>query len=177
MSVLPLTTLPTPTLHDPSAPVPKAFLLSPEGRQFEQDLIDTMYHAKGIGIAAAQVGKNVQMCIIGKEALVPEQMTITQGHIDMKKDLLLVNPTLERITRKSMSDQEGCLSVPGLYGTVKRFKDVRVHALDREGNPLVFEASHFLARVVAHELDHLNGTIFIDRAKDVYEVELEHNEK
>lgn len=160
MSVLPIVKEPTPSLRERSTEVDKVFLTLPETKKFIQNMIDTMYAREGIGIAATQVGTNVRVCIIGKDAVTGKA-----------KDLVLVNPEIQKTSRKTLVDTEGCLSVPGIYGKVKRMKDLDVKALDENGNPLSFKASNFFARVVQHEVDHLNGTLFIDKAKDVYEVD------
>ncbi len=144
-------------------------------QDFIQNLIDSMYAAEGIGIASSQVGKNIRVCIIGKEA-VPKIISTRDGSITTGHDLVLVNPTCERISKKTDRDTEGCLSVPYTFGKVKRSKDIAVHAMDRNGKPLVFEAHNFFARVIQHEIDHLNGILFVDKATDIYVVEPEERE-
>ncbi len=155
-----IVTIPTPTLRDRSKEVTRDFVLLPETQQFIQDLVMTMYADDGIGIAAPQVGNNIRICIIGKEATP-----------DKKHDLVLINPTWEKTSRKTDWDTEGCLSVPKTYGKVKRFTTIHVEALDTQGNPLSFDAKKFFARVIQHEVDHLDGVLFIDKAKDTYTVE------
>lgn len=157
--MLPLVTLPTPSLHAPSRHVSKTELLSTDMRQFCHDLIPAMYHYEGIGLAAPQVDKNIQICVIGKEA-----------HKKLTEDLILINPSFERISRKTNVDTEGCLSVPNKFGKVKRFTHIHVTAWDIHGNKLSFEAKHFFARVIQHEIDHLQGTLIADKAFDMYEV-------
>lgn len=170
---LPITRLPTESLRQKSKEVSREMLLSPEVQQLISDMIPTMYFNHGIGLAAPQVGVNLQICIIGKEA-VPGK----------KKDLVLVNPEFVRTGRRTASDTEGCLSVSDLpdpskkvmckvYGRVKRYAEIHVSALDENGETLEFDAKDFFARVIQHEVDHLNGTLFIDKAKDLYSVDNE----
>ncbi len=124
------------------------------------DMIETMYAKDGVGLAAPQIGESLQLCVIAKN--------FTPGK---KKDLVLLNPRWEKTSRRTQWDDEGCLSIPGLFGKVKRWRDIQVSALDEKGKQITFVAEDFFARIVQHEVDHLNGTLFIDRAKDLYQVE------
>ncbi|HAZ28635.1 MAG TPA: peptide deformylase [Candidatus Magasanikbacteria bacterium] len=171
MARLPIITLPNPKLRNPSATVDPAALRTKTIQTLIADMIPTMYVSDGIGIAAPQVGHNVQICVVGKAAL-PKGKYAIDG-IDPSQDLVLVNPTWEKTSRKTSWDTEGCLSVPKTYGKVKRFLHITVEALGRDGRTLSFDASHFFARVIQHEVDHLNGILFIDKAKDIYTVDKE----
>lgn len=151
---------PNPILTTPSADLSVDLLHSDDIQQMIREMIPTMYAAQGIGLAAPQIGKNLRVCIIGKDA--DESLT---------DDLVLVNPTWERLSRKHSTDTEGCLSIPKVFGKVKRWKDIHVEALDRDGNPLSFDAHDFFARVIQHEVDHLDGVLFIDKAKGIHETE------
>jgi len=165
--ILPIVTIPAPKLHSPSAEVSAMTLKQPDMIAFVNGLVPAMYHYDGIGIAAPQVGNNVQICVIGKNAF-------PMRHEFAGDDLILVNPRYQKNSKKVTSEEEGCLSVPGVYGPVKRYKDITVQALDRTGKPIEFVAKGFLARVVQHEVDHLNGHLFIDRvehAADFHEVD------
>lgn len=156
--MLSIVTLPEANLRKPSDAVEREFLLRPETQEFIDAMIPAMYTAKGIGLAAPQVAKNIRICVVGKEA-----------NESLKDDLVLVNPVWTKNNRKTNTEHEGCLSVPKKFGKVKRYSDIHVEALDRRGNPLSFDAKDFFARVVQHEADHLNGSLFIDKATDVYE--------
>jgi peptide deformylase len=158
--MLEIVVLPEPNLRKPSETVTKEFLLLPETQEFINAMIPAMYKAKGVGLAASQVAKNIRICIVGKEA-----------DESLKDDLILINPVWTKNNRKVNTDHEGCLSVPKKFGKVKRYADIHVEALDRHGNPLSFDAKNFFARVVQHEADHLNGSLFIDKATDIYEAE------
>lgn len=121
-------------------------------------MIETMYIKDGVGIAAQQVGEPIMLCVIAK-AFSP---------INPREDLILINPTWEKLTTKQIWDHEGCLSVPGkIYGEIKRYTHLRVKALDKKGEPLEFEVKDFPACIVQHEVDHLNGHLFIEKAKNL----------
>ena len=151
--------LPTPSLRVRSRELTIHELASPEIQTLIDNMIPTMYGDDGIGLAAPQVAENVRIAVIGKDAA---------PHLET--DLVLVNPVIERISKKTNVDEEGCLSVPGKKGKVKRFTDIRVKALDRSGKEIEFKAHHYFARVIQHELDHLDGILYIDRAFDIEDV-------
>jgi len=122
-------------------------------------MIQSMYSDDGIGLAAPQVARNIRICVIGKAA-----------DPSLQEDLVLVNPVWKPRSKKKNVDVEGCLSVPNVFGKVKRYSNIMVEAYDRNGQPLSFAANHFFARVIQHEVDHLNGILFIDKAHDIYDV-------
>lgn len=157
---LKIITIPDPSLREPSEELTSENLSLPEIQTFIDEMIPTMYSADGIGLAAPQVAKNIRVCVIGKEA-VPNKTS----------DLVLINPVWNKNRRKTVTDYEGCLSVPKKFGKVKRYVDIHVEALDRLGKKLSFDAKDFFARVIQHETDHLNGVLFIDKATDIYEAD------
>lgn len=167
---LPITLLPTPSLRSPSAELLTTDISDQKFQAFLQDMIPTMYFEEGIGLAAPQVAHNVRACVIGKKAI-PPKVKIPGREYANRTDLILLNPTYEVLSRKQQSDTEGCLSVPGFYGKVPRHRDILVKALNEHGEPIEFEAHGFFARVIQHEVDHLNGILFIDRAKDLFQTE------
>lgn len=148
MKVLDIVTYPDKFLNRQTEPIENI-----DGRL--QTLIDamgnTMYQAPGIGLAAIQVG-------IDKSLLVYDIQPPEDGH----KLNVLINPSI--ITREGeiLSENEGCLSVPDFRANINRSERILVEAVDREGNPLRIEAEGLLAIVLQHEIDHLNGTLFID---------------
>jgi len=119
-------------------------------RQLVADMIETMYAAKGVGIAAPQIGESIRLFIAEGD----------DGPV------ALANPVFTKKSWKLKKDEEGCLSVPGKYGTVKRSLSVSVEGLTAEGQPVKFTASGFFARILQHEMDHLDGILFIDRIKE-----------
>lgn len=118
------------------------------------DMADTMYDAEGVGLAAPQVGilKRVIVVDVGDD----------HGLIEM------VNPEIVT-TEGEQLGPEGCLSIPGLQGDVRRANRIVIKGLDRNGNPIQYEAEEFLSRAFQHEVDHLNGVLFVDLAQSVYE--------
>jgi len=125
--------------------------VTPEIRKALADMLETMYHQVGIGLAAPQVGIGLRIILVDDGSRGPRA---------------LLNPTIvER--RGAVRGEEGCLSIPGFFGEVERSEWVRVEALDAEGLALAFEAKGLQARVIQHEMDHLDGVLFIDRLPPV----------
>lgn len=112
------------------------------------DMAETMYHADGVGLAAPQIGVLRRYCVVD----------VGDGLIE------LVNPVITK-QEGEQSGEEGCLSLPGKYEPVKRPMRVTVHGQDRNGRPIELEAEGLKARALCHEIDHLNGILFIDRAE------------
>lgn len=154
--ILPITTEPNPILHKKGAELTPADLQSAKIQKLITDMTETMYKSDGVGIAAPQVGVSVMLCVIAKQ------------FANTKEDLALINPVWEKKSVLKTTDTEGCLSVPGVFGEVKRYKKIKVNALDRDGNKIEFLANNFFARIVQHEVDHLNGILFIEKAKNVH---------
>lgn len=125
--------------------------VTPEIRTLVADMIDTMYHEVGIGLAAPQVGLPVRLVVVDNG----------QGGARA-----LINPVIVD-RRGSVVAEEGCLSLPGIFADVERSEWIRVEALDAEGRPESTEARGLLARVIQHEMDHLDGVLFIDRLPPV----------
>jgi len=133
---------------------------TPELRTLVADLFDTMHHAKGVGIAAPQIGVDLQVVIFGFERnpRYPDAEPVPQT--------VLCNPVIEVLTEESEAGWEGCLSVPGLRGQVRRATHIRYSGCDPQGQTIVREASGFHARVVQHECDHLIGRLYPSRIED-----------
>jgi peptide deformylase len=132
-------------------------------RQFQdfiQDLQDSMKHYGGIGIAAPQVGESLQVCVIELESI---NRYGEEVHLPFT---VFINPEIEYLTEEQQGFWEGCLSVPGLRGFVERPQKIKVKYLDGEGLAQELTTQGFLATVIQHELDHLFGTLYIDRIKD-----------
>lgn len=124
-----------------------------ETRRLIDDMIETMYAAPGIGLAAPQIGLPLRLCVID----------ITGGKHGAEV-IALINP--EFVERTGMQlEEEGCLSVPGHNATVARPDRVVVRGLNRNGEPVTIEGTGLLARALQHELDHLDGTLFVDRLR------------
>ena len=116
------------------------------------DIVETMYDAPGVGLASIQVGCDKSIIVYDP----------SYGE-DPQALKVLLNPKIIEATGETVSENEGCLSVPDFRSDVKRAATLFVEALDREGNPLQMEAKEYLAIILQHEMDHLNGILFIDR--------------
>jgi peptide deformylase len=149
-----------PILRKKTKNITKDYLLSDEFDQLLSDLLDSMRHYGGIGIAAPQIGVDLQVAIIQLEGLnrYGEEINLPLT--------AFINPEIEFLTNEEQGFWEGCLSVPGLRGFVERPKKIKVSYLDRAGKSQELVAEGFLATVLQHELDHLNGILYIDRIKD-----------
>lgn len=125
-----------------------------------EDMIETMYKAKGIGLAATQIGVGKRIVILDVPARNEDgtRAARTPG----KHLTVLVNPVLSD-PAGSMTYEEGCLSIPGIHADVKRASGITVSALDRDGNRITFRATDLMAVAIQHEVDHLDGILFIDR--------------
>jgi len=149
-----------PILRKITQEVPKNILKTDEFDLILRDLLDSMKHYGGIGIAAPQIGIDYQVALIELEG-------INRYGEEINLPLTaFINPRIEFLTSETQGFWEGCLSVPGLRGYVERPEKVKINYLDREGNEQELIASGFLATVLQHELDHLNGILYIDRIKD-----------
>ena len=155
-----IATIGHPVLRQPARELSRAELESAPVRQLIADMIETMRDANGAGIAADQVCEPVRICVIEVDK---------NPRYPYKPDwplTVLVNPRLESRTDETFMNFEGCLSVPNLRGQVPRFTVVRVRALDREGKDLDFEVKGLTAGTFQHEVDHLDGKLFVDGVTD-----------
>lgn len=142
---------PANELRKKSVAVEKGLLNSEEIKKLCADMVKTMLENDGIGLAAPQIGKNLRIAAINTK----------EGPI------CLINP---KITRKSLLKEwgeEGCLSVPDVFGMVKRHKKIVCEYLDRKAEEKTIKTEGLLARVIQHEVDHLDGILFIDKARDI----------
>jgi peptide deformylase len=124
--------------------------VDPHIQKLIDDLIETMHVAPGVGLAAPQVGENLRVIVVD----------IGEGAF------AVVNPKTKKKNRILQTFEEGCLCLPGIVGPVERASQVTVEGLDRQGQKLIIEAEGFLATVLQHEIDHLDGIVFLDRVKD-----------
>jgi peptide deformylase len=142
---------PDPVLRERAKPVPK---ITPNIIKLLDDMADTMYEAQGVGLAAPQVG-------ILKRVIVMDCGEEYGGLIE------LINPEIIKKEGEQFGP-EGCLSIPGLQGDVRRAQKCTVKGWDREGQEIEIEGEELLARCIQHEVDHLNGVLFLDVAERVY---------
>ena len=139
----------------------------------------------GVGLAAPQVGEPLQIFIVSDEAEEIDRLEkmIAQGKMPppsadeerpakkKKKYHVFINPVAKNISKRKLERAEGCLSVPGRFGNVRRHEKITVEAYDENGEKFTRGATRFFARVIQHELDHLQGTLFIDKAEKIFEPE------
>ncbi|MDO8557856.1 MAG: peptide deformylase [bacterium] len=150
MPILQLTLNPEPILRKTIAEV--SDISDSEVQRLIPDMRVTMVAAQGIGLAANQVGQDLRIFTIDKT------LAKKAGISDV-----FINPVIEHISEKISSMEEGCLSVPGKFSQVRRPAEITVSALDEKGTRFSIKASGLLARVLQHEIDHLNGVLFIDK--------------
>ncbi len=146
MAILEILEFPDPRLRTIAKPVEK---VDDTIRRLIDDMFDTMYDAPGIGLAATQVNAHLQVVV----------MDLSEDHSD---PLVFINPQVEVLGTETLPYDEGCLSVPGFYETVDRPDTIRVTALDRNGVAFTLEPDGLLAVCIQHELDHLQGKLFVD---------------
>jgi peptide deformylase len=146
MALLPILTYPDRRLHTVAKPVAD---VDARIAQLVRDMLDTMYDASGIGLAASQVD-------------VHERVIVIDVSQERNQPLVLVNPKLVWASPETHLNEEGCLSVPGIYDGVTRHNAVHVHALDDKGQGRVIEAQELLAVCIQHEMDHLMGKVFVE---------------
>ncbi len=127
------------------------------------DMIETMRAAGGVGLAAPQIGEKLRVIIFE----IPKNRTSDLAQDNPVELQILINPVFEPLGREIELDWEGCLSIPGLRGEVPRFKNITYRGLDSNGNSVTSEASGFHARVVQHEIDHLDGILYPERMVDL----------
>ena len=146
MALLPILQYPDPLLHTVAKPVAQ---VDDRIRQLVDDMLETMYDAKGVGLAATQVN-------------VHERLVVIDTSEERNEPLVLINPEIIWTSDEMIIWEEGCLSVPTIYDKVERHARVRVRALNRAGEVYEFEGDELLAVCVQHELDHLAGKVFVE---------------
>ena len=161
MSVRPIATLGDPVLRERARELTAEELRSPEVQRLIDDMIETMRAADGAGLAANQVGELLRVAVV----------EVREGNprYPYKPPIpltVMVNPELEPLGGETVEINEGCLSVPDLRGSLPRFEAVRVRYLDRDGAEHVEERRGLTAGTFQHEVDHLNGVMFLDRVRD-----------
>lgn len=152
-------THPNPLLRVKAKDIPQEKINDKKITRLANGMIRAMYKARGVGLAAPQVGKDARLCIIGKDAI-PIEFDNT---IREKNDLILINPIITERSVESAVMEEGCLSIPGITVQVERSVFIKVQTRIFGGEFREFNARDFFARVIQHELDHLDGVLIIDK--------------
>lgn len=161
MAVLEIATVGDPVLRERARELSAEELRSDEVQQLIDDMIETKRAANGAGIAANQVGRALRVAVVEVEPGNPRYPYKPEVSLTV-----IVNPELEPVDEEVFAGNEGCLSVPDLRGDVERFVNVRVRYLDRDGEPHEEIRRGLTAGTFQHELDHLDGVLFLDRVSD-----------
>ena len=143
-------------LRTPGQEVDLATISTSETQQLIDDMLVTMRQAEGIGLAAPQIGRSIRLAVID-HATEPT----------LRDDLVLINPRIVQPSVDVELGEEGCLSIPKVFGMIERSLRIRVQAFDRRGLPFQLDAHDLLARVIQHEVNHLDGILFIDHATKI----------
>jgi len=152
--ILKIITNPNPILRNKSEEIAIKEISSNKFQGLCSDMAKTMIESDGIGLAAPQIGKNIRVIVINTK----------------NGELCMINPKITRKSWKKEWGEEGCLSVPDVFGQVKRHKKIKCRFLNTKAEPVEIEAEGLMARVIQHELDHLNGVLFIDKAKNIQNI-------
>jgi peptide deformylase len=156
--MLKIITQPNPILRQKAEAVPPEIIISPAHQALIAEMVKTMKANEGVGLAAPQVSRSLQLVVIDRfYADGQDGILVVHNPIFLKKSLLKEN------------GEEGCLSVPGYFGIVRRHRSVVVQYLDEKGQSQIIKAHKYLARVLQHEIDHLQGILYTDLAKKLYQ--------
>ena len=151
MPILNIITVPNPILRKKSKDISLKEISSSEMKRLFSSMAKTMLKADGQGLAAPQIGKNIRLCVINSK----------------DGPLFVINPKIKKKSWAKELDQEGCLSVPGIFGKVKRPKKITAVYHDKSGKKIKQTVQGLMARVFQHEIDHLDGVLFTDKAVEI----------
>ena len=160
MTVKEIVTLPQAILRH------KAHKVSDFGPGFQtlvDDMVETMRQAPGVGLAAPQVDESIRLIVV--------EFGDEENEEIPTKLYVIANPEITRTSEETLVGTEGCLSIPGIQGDVERFVAVTVKGFNRQGRPMTVKAKGWLARIFQHEIDHLDGILFVDRAEKLWQAE------
>jgi peptide deformylase len=157
MTILDIVTLPSPLLRQKARPVTR---FDAELQTLIDNMIETMREAPGVGLAAPQVGQPLRLSVIETLPKVDDEGNEIEGTREL---YVIANPEIIWTSRDVVDGVEGCLSIPGYVGEVTRYESVRVRAQDRYGKKMRLRLHGWTARIFQHEIDHLNGVLYIDR--------------
>jgi len=161
MTLRTIVTLPDPVLKRKAHPVTK---FDKDLKTLLEDMVETMRQAPGVGLAAPQIGLSERIIVIEYYEHVEDE----EIEDAPKKVWAMINPEIVKTSEETSLGVEGCLSIPGLVGEVERFAEVQVKGLNRHGKPMKVKASGWLSRIFQHEIDHLDGVLFTERATRVW---------
>lgn len=149
-----------PVLRTAATPIAA---VTDEVRRLAASMIDQMRVSEGVGLAAQQIGETRSICVIEVPEGYDQDDEGQPLNPGLAMPMVLINPVITAPSKKTTSHEEGCLSFPGIRGSISRPHKIHVTALNEKGEPLDFDVRGFTARVIQHEVDHLNGVLFIDR--------------
>ena len=161
MAILKVAHMGHPILREKARELTKKEILSDKVQNLIDDMIETMREYNGIGLAAPQVHESIQLCVVEIDSENPRYPD--QEIFPVK---VVINPVIKPVGKETSEMWEGCLSVPGLRGLVRRPSKVKVSGLDRKAKPFEWELDDLPATVIQHETDHLFGTLYVDRLVD-----------
>lgn len=170
MAIREIVTPPNPTLRQRAQ---KVHRITPEIGQLIDDLVETMRVAPGVGLAAPQIDVGLRVIVVeyaegSEDEDAPEKPP---------KLYTVINPEITRTSKDRVLGNEACLSLPGYFGEVERYERVTVKGLNRHGQDFKLKASGWLARIFQHEIDHIEGILYIDRATQVWRIEEQEDEE
>ena len=157
MSTLPIVSIPDKILRQKTRPVTR---FDGELQQLIDNMIETLREANGVGLAAPQVGQPIQLAVI---LTLPEEDDEGNEIEDTRELFVIINPEIFWRSKETTKGIEGCLSIPGYVGEVERHESIRVRGQDRHGRKLRLRLYDWTARIFQHEIDHLNGELYIDK--------------
>jgi peptide deformylase len=161
MTIREIVPLPQPILRHKAH---KITGFGPDIQSLADDMVETMRLAPGVGLAAPQVGESIRLIVVEfgdeEDEEVPPKLYV------------MANPEITRASQDTLVGTEGCLSIPGVQGDVERALTVTVKGLNRHGKPMTVKAKGWLARIFQHEIDHLDGILFVDRAEKLWQTEV-----
>ena len=160
MTVREIVTLPQDILRHKAHKVTQ---FGPEFQALVDDMVETLREAPGVGLAAPQVGESLRLIVVEFGDEDDEEVPA--------KLYTMVNPEITRASTETLIGPEGCLSIPGIQGEVERAATVTVKGLNRRGKPMTVKAKGWMARIFQHEIDHLDGVLFVDRAQKLWQTE------
>ncbi len=157
MSQLPIVSIPDKILRQKTRPVTR---FDADLQRLIDNMIETLREANGVGLAAPQIGQPIQLAVI---LTLPEEDDEGNESEDTRELFVIINPEIFWRSKETTKGIEGCLSIPGYLGEVERHESVRVRGLDRHGRKLRLRLYDWTARIFQHEIDHLNGELYIDK--------------
>ncbi|MBP6787433.1 MAG: peptide deformylase [Candidatus Promineofilum sp.] len=157
MSKLPIVTIPDKILRQKARPVTR---FDADLQRLVDNMIETLHEANGVGLAAPQIGQPIQLAVI---LTLPEEDDEGNEIEDTRELFVIINPEIFWRSKETTKGIEGCLSIPGYLGEVDRHESVRVRGLDRHGRKIRLRLFDWTARIFQHEIDHLNGELYIDK--------------